>query len=124
MDRRRPEQLAIGPLGDRHELAQELDGRDRDDRGEQLELHAGEVDLAEPRRAGRHAFGRDGGDEILVAREHDDEHETGRQRQVDKPEHGQDDLGFGRRHQRFRDVIDMLAGLDEQGEQADHETQK
>src|SRR5580704_5854474 len=87
---------------------QRVNRGDADDRAEQLLLQRAEIDLGEPFGPVRMIGRLDPADEVLIARENDDEDEIGGQRQIDQIQHTGDDI-VPVRHRRLNDQQEQIA---------------
>ena len=127
MDRDEPEQLVLlGAVHDaglqRHEVLQQVNPRNRDDGGDQLELEAGEIDLAHPVGPVFVVGDIHLGDEVLVTGKQHHQQQVARQRDVDQREHGEHRIGLAHDQRMGDDVPAFLRELDEQhAERADHQ---
>src|SRR3990172_8019238 len=114
LDRPGAERARGADVADVDERLEELDGGDRDDRGDHLDLEAGEIDLAHPVRAVLVARGVDFGHEVLIAAENDDEEQVRDQRHVHQRQDHENDIGLRGAQDMRHEVDEFLAELDEQ----------
>src|SRR6266702_1990932 len=108
---------------DVHEGLEDLDRRDRDDRGQELLLQAAEIDLGHPVRPVRMAAGVDLRDEVFVAGEHHDQDQIAGQRDIDQREHAEDDVGLLRARRMNDDLPQHHAEFQQQHGEADDEAE-
>jgi len=123
MDGDIPEQVAVGDLAHVHELLQQLNRRNGDDRRQQLEFEGSEIDLAHPLGPIAVAAMIDARDEILIAGKNDDHDQRAGEREIDQREYAQYRLGFRGREGVQRNVHEFLGEVDEQNDEREGKAQ-
>ena len=98
-----------------------MDARDGDDRTDQLQFQAAEVDLAHPVGPVLAVARIDLRDEVLIARKDHHQKQVARKHEVDQREHAQDHLGLAHLKHRGRKQDQFLRELDKQDGQREHE---